>query len=280
MIIWLASYPKSGNTLVRSILCSYLFTNDGNFNFDLLKYIGQFPQNFIFKKIGVDIDNTFEVEKNYIPAQKFINSINKSNFLKTHSSFELNYHYKFTDLENTLGAIHIVRDPRNIITSFSNHFEISLEKSLENMLADSFYAGVNSKMESPVFVGSWSSNYNSWKSDLLKNRYLLIKYEDLLSKKKQTVIHILEFIAELSKTKLIINEKKLENSLKTTEFDYLKKMEKKDTFIEAITSSQTGKKINFFNLGPKNKWQKLLKEKIRKRIEESFKKEMLELGYL
>ena len=157
---------------------------------------------------------------------------------------------------------------------------IKLEKSLENMLADSFYAGVNSKMESPVFVGSWSSNYNSWKSDLLKNRYLLIKYEDLLSKKKQTVIHILEFIAELSKTKLIINEKKLENSLKTTEFDYLKKKEKKDTFIEAITSSQTGKKINFFNLGPKNKWQKLLKEKIRKRIEESFKKEMLELGYL
>ena len=63
MIIWLASYPKSGNTLLRSILCSYLFTNDGNFNFELLKYIKQFPSKYFFHKIGVDTENLIEVEK-------------------------------------------------------------------------------------------------------------------------------------------------------------------------------------------------------------------------
>ena len=36
MIVWLASYPKSGNTFVRSLLSSYIFSKDGNFNFDLL----------------------------------------------------------------------------------------------------------------------------------------------------------------------------------------------------------------------------------------------------
>ena len=43
MIIWLASYPKSGNTWLRSLLASYFYSKDGSFDFDLLKNIGQFP---------------------------------------------------------------------------------------------------------------------------------------------------------------------------------------------------------------------------------------------
>lgn len=41
MIIYLASYPKSGNTWLRSLLSSYYFSNDGNFKIDLLKNIPQ-----------------------------------------------------------------------------------------------------------------------------------------------------------------------------------------------------------------------------------------------
>ena len=44
MIIWLASYPKSGNTLLRSILSSYFYSNDGIFTFENLEKISQFPQ--------------------------------------------------------------------------------------------------------------------------------------------------------------------------------------------------------------------------------------------
>ena len=39
MIVWLASYPKSGNTLLRSILTSYFFSQNGDFNFELLNKI-------------------------------------------------------------------------------------------------------------------------------------------------------------------------------------------------------------------------------------------------
>ena len=70
MIIWLASYPKSGNTLVRSLLSSYIFSKDGNFNFEILKNIKQFPDNSLFKRIGVDINNEQEMYKNYINLQK------------------------------------------------------------------------------------------------------------------------------------------------------------------------------------------------------------------
>ena len=280
MIIWIASYPKSGNTLVRSILSSYLFTSDGNFKFELLNYIKQFPSRYIFDKINVDIDNKFEVEKNYIKAQKLINSFNKSNFLKTHSAYKLNYHYNFTNFENTLGAIYIVRDPRNVVTSFSNHYDITLEESLECMTSKSFYIGKGFKTDFPTFVGSWSYNYNSWKSEELKNRCLLIKYEDLINQKEDTIIQILQFIAKLSKIKLKLNKKKLQNSIKTTDFEYLQNLEKEKGFVEAMTSKIKDKKIKFFYLGPKNNWEKTLNEEIKKKIEINFKKEMIELGYI
>tara|TARA_B110000459_G_scaffold113996_1_gene126048 strand:+ start:167 stop:403 length:237 start_codon:yes stop_codon:yes gene_type:complete len=76
MFIWLASYPKSGNTLVRSLLASYFFSKDGNFDFDVIKNIKQFPTSELFEKIGVDLKNEKEVLKNYIKVQENINQKN------------------------------------------------------------------------------------------------------------------------------------------------------------------------------------------------------------
>ena len=50
MLIWVASYPKSGNTWVRSFLSAYYFTKNGNFEFELLKKIPQYPQSIFFNK--------------------------------------------------------------------------------------------------------------------------------------------------------------------------------------------------------------------------------------
>ena len=94
MIIWLASYPKSGNTLVRSLLSAYIFSKDGNFNFKLLRNIKQFPDNSLFKRIGVDINNQQEMYKNYINLQKSFYDKKSIRFLKTHSCFLM---VKFTD---------------------------------------------------------------------------------------------------------------------------------------------------------------------------------------
>ena len=72
MIIWLASYPKSGNTFLRAMLSSYFYSKNGDFNFDLLKNIQQFPTKQIFKEMEVDISDNYEVAKNYIRAQENI----------------------------------------------------------------------------------------------------------------------------------------------------------------------------------------------------------------
>ena len=57
MIIWLASYPKSGNTLVRSMLTSYLFSKDGHFNFELLSNVKQFPNDTILEELKVNTED-------------------------------------------------------------------------------------------------------------------------------------------------------------------------------------------------------------------------------
>ena len=106
MIIWLASYPKSGNTLLRSMLTAYFYSKDGTFNFELLKNINQFPNQTLFKNLGIDENNELEVIKNYIKAQEWINkrSGRSINFIKTHNSLnDINGH-RFTNLKNTLGA--------------------------------------------------------------------------------------------------------------------------------------------------------------------------------
>ena len=86
MIVWLASYPKSGNTFVRALLTSYFFCNNGILDFKLLNSISVFPQELIFKKFGVDIYNEREVLKNYVRIQKLINKQNSIQFIKTHSA--------------------------------------------------------------------------------------------------------------------------------------------------------------------------------------------------
>ena len=285
MIIWLASYPKSGNTFLRTLLTSYFFTKDGNFSFEVLKNIKQFPDNGVFEKLGIDISNEKEVIKNYIKVQEETNKRDGKaiRFLKTHSTLQDMDGYKFTDLNNCLGAIYIVRDPRNIATSYSNHEQTSLDEAIERIKKFRIIGGIKDskdrKSETITHVGSWSSHYASWKEFKKVDRYLLIKYEDLLKDTEKTFSKVLNFIYKITKTKLDLDKNKLKNVLKTTTFDNLKNLEKNSNFPEANTGLN-GKKITFFKYGAKNNWKDFLTSKNIKTLEDSFKKEMEELGYL
>ena len=278
MFIWLASYPKSGNTLVRAMLASYFFSSNGNFNFDLLKNIRQFPANHFFKKFGININDDNEILKNYIEVQSRINNKSSVQFLKTHSSFNKFNDYSFTSLDVTLGAIYIIRDPRTLIESFSRHYQCSIEQSLDYILNGLLLK--RNEVHSMTIVGSWLGNYKSWKSFNFDNRYMLVKYEDLINKKEETFVKILKFIQRLSKSNIPINLKKIENTLVSTEFENMQKLEKKFGFKESPIDVKTGERIVFFEVGPKNNYKKVVDSKIINKIETSFFKELKELGYL
>ena len=284
MFIWLASYPKSGNTLVRSLLASYFFSKDGIYNFDLIKNIKQFPHARLFESLGFDIRNEKELIKNYIKVQESINQKNQIQFLKTHSYLFNIEGNGFTDLNNTLGSIYIVRDPRNVVTSLANFLDMSITKATDHLIHSPHIGGVKNtnKIEDimKTYTGTWSGNFNSWKSFKSNGKYLLIKYEDLISNKEENLKKILKFIYKLKNINFEIDETKIKNIIQSTSFENMKNLEKEKGFEEARISIETKEKIPFFNLGQKNEWKKLLDLETIKKIEKVFKKEMKELEYL
>jgi hypothetical protein len=284
MFIWLASYPKSGNTLVRSMLASYFFSKNGIYNFDLIKNILQFPTSKLFENLGIDITNEKEVIANYIRVQQSINKKGSTQFLKTHSYLFNIENNAFTDLNNSLGVIYIVRDPRNVVTSLANHSSISIEESTNYLINKWFFGGIlnsfNDSMRTRLYTGTWATNYKSWKSFKSQGKYLLIKYEDLLNKKEEVLLKMLRFIYKLNKKSFELNKVKLKNVIDSTSFERMKALEKVDGFNESKTDKRTGEKIPFFNLGKKNDWKKMISPKIKDKIENAFMDEMKELGYL
>ena len=275
MIIWLASYPKSGNTFLRSLLTSYLLTEDGKFDEKKLKEINQFPNLSLFKNIGIDTSDDLEIVKNYIKAQEKINSLdaNKIRFIKTHSSLNDINGYKFTDLKNTLGVIYVVRDPRSVVRSYANHNQLSLEDATDRLLE--FGATIGGIKGSDfgsnqivTHMGSWSSNYNTWKEFKKINSYLLVKYEDLVSDTRNTFLEILNFIYKLGGSKLEINNKKLKNTIETTTFESMQKLEKQKGFTESVIDDN-GKNIKFFKYGYKKNEKNILPQELKKKLKQN-----------
>ena len=64
MIIWLASYPKSGNTWLRLFISSILFSSDGNANFEDIKKIDQYPRRKFFDGLISNFEDMHEIKKN------------------------------------------------------------------------------------------------------------------------------------------------------------------------------------------------------------------------
>ena len=283
MIIWLASYPKSGNTYVRAFLSAYYFSANGHFDFSQIKNIDQFPHEKFYKQ---KVNNMKETSKQWMPIQRKINQDKKIKFFKTHS-FLGNYEGNiFTSPETTLGAVYIIRDPRNVLTSLKNHFSLEDDKALK-MITDKerWLMSNNGSFASYTYISSWSNNYLSW----LRNnqfRRLFIKYEDLITNKYETFRDIIVFTNTLMNRAEGVDKSKLQKAIETTNFNILKKKEISETFNGSESSFKDWRKFHsenknlFFNLGPENNWKEILKKNISNEIENNFEKEMKKLRYL
>jgi len=251
MIIWLASYPKSGNTWLRFFILSLFFGDKGEIDLGHIKNIEQFPSKSQFTNLGINLKDLREISKNWINVQKKINLSKKIRFYKTHNTLCRIDNNFFTDQNNTLGTIYIVRDPRNIITSLTHHYSFNYSDALyymrdeKSVLMDKSHENDHSNF---TYLSSWSKHYRSW----IENndfKILFIKYEDLEKNKIDVFTKIINFINELMNDDSPINEKKLLNCIKSTNFNNLKNKELNEGFAESVYSKTTGKRINFFNLG-------------------------------
>ena len=162
MIIWIASYPKSGNTWLRLLISNYLWSNDLNL-FSNLKYIQRFPNKKFFEGIIHEDElkkNDMKIFKHFITAQEKINLNNELNILKTHNFAGSIFGYPFTNSENSCGAICIIRDPRSVVVSHAYHHGFDFEKSTNRILDKTVIAFNDGYLEARL---SWNVHYSSWK---------------------------------------------------------------------------------------------------------------------
>lgn len=279
MIVWLASYPKSGNTWVRIFISTLLYSSEKT-KVDINKqHLKQFPNRSNFKNLTNNFLNLDELSKNYISAQDIINLEKGIKFYKTHSANWKNFdkNYYFTNYENSLGVIHIVRDPRNVITSILDYYNKENYQEALNFLIDRGKVVGGTKHESgvPTILLSWADHYNSWK--VFKKNYLLVKYENLLTDPVNEFLKITNFLGSIVKFKF--EEKEILELIENCKFEKFSNQEDNHGFIDNSSTNKSLRK-KFFKLGPNNNWEKLLDSQIRSKIEKTFENEMKELQYL
>ena len=170
MITWIASYPKSGNTWMKLFLKCYF--NDSSNNFSINKRKGDiftietFPMVNKFKEMNINFLNFEDIAKNWIDMQTLINLNNKTNYLKTHNAMCSINNYQFTNNQNTIGAIYIVRDPRDIALSYASFLNKKVDDTIDYMISDNAFEQdlFQNTLYKKSVMGSWSYHYNSWKN--------------------------------------------------------------------------------------------------------------------
>lgn len=275
MIIWIASYPKSGNTWVRFFLKSYFNNYYSNITlapkiYDNFK-IQNFPNIFFMKERNVNYLNFQEIVKNWKNMQDYINLNNKTNFLKTHNALCTIKNYPFTTSENTSGGIYVVRDPRDVVISASEYYGISKDKMISTLINPKFFNYSLTNPKNIDFISSWKFHFHSWRK-LDGIPYLIIKYEDMIKDINKTFMMVMNFLADLINFK--VNYNQIEFSINSSSFDVLKKTETELKYKEI----NDGKP--FFRSGETSQWKNKLNKTQLEIFENEFEEELCLLEYI
>ncbi len=271
--IFLASYPKSGNTWLRSIIGNF-YNFDKEFSLNDLKSIPllSIKKHFNEFQNKVYITNNelhFDwVSQNIIKCQKILNNkLNHLNIFKTHSV----RHKNFTNETVNAGFIYIVRDPRDIIVSLKNFSGKEIDKTIDEFLfSRSLMITTNGAQE---LLSTWELNVQSWLNYNSVPR-LIIKYEDLKLNPKEIILNIKQFLNKIHRLNINLRDQDIDKIIENTNFNNLKKLEDKNGFDEATIHS------NFFRSGTSNQWKDILSSTQVKLIEKNLKSLMSYFNYI
>ena len=122
------------------------------------------------------------------------------------------------------------------------------------------------------FISNWKNNCISWIDIKFKCPKLILRYEDIVYKKKEALLSIINFFEQNYNFKFNNIENKITNILNSTNFNTLKKMEEINGFEEKVNGL-------FFREGKKNQWKKILSDKQIKLIENNFSDLMQKYNY-
>jgi Sulfotransferase domain len=270
-IIWLASYPKSGNTWFRSFLTALQNEVEVDIN-DITEGKIFSSRNRFNWELDLDSSLLTYDEIKSLQGKTYIGLSNKNDqkqFYKIHDAFVKNgiNEYIVPDLP-TLCALYFVRNPLDVAVSFANHNASSTQETIELMADMEFHLGAEwgHQFQQPLLT--WSQHYLSW-TTLPSFPVLVIRYEDMLTDSFNTFKKAVNFIG------LEYSDSEIQAAIDASSFEKLKKQEEENGFREKNPNSP-----RFFNNGTSGTWKgKLTEEQIAKVIADHGEV-MRELGYL
>lgn len=249
-IVWIASYPKSGNTWFRAMLNNLLNEGVEPQNINKLDVSGIASSRTMFDNLsGVSSSDLsleeIELYRPFVYKQLTANSKDIV-YLKAHDAWSKNKAGNpLFPRELTKGVIYIIRHPLDVAVSLSYHNSESIEETMKKMNNDSYGLCLGNKRlfnQLPQKMSRWSDHVRSWVINSGLNVHV-IRYEDMIDNPTETFAESLEFL------NIQYDNLKLRKAIKNSEFNTLKSQEQAEGFVE--------KPINvasFFRKGRKSDW--------------------------
>ncbi len=271
-IIWLASYPKSGNTWLRAFLHNLLRNPDQPFDinrltaFSLGDSLPQFYKQLDPRPPG---ELGFEDIARLRPSvHRLMTEASPDNvFVKTHNALVEDYDVPLITLELTAGAIYVVRDPLDVAMSYSHHLGASIDDTIQFMAASAARTPSGDAFVTEK-ICSWSVHVESWTAN--PNRTLhVVRYEDMHTQPIKTFAGIARFLG------LTPPRERLEKAIRSSSFRVLQEQEKRHGFIERSPVAE-----RFFRSGRMGEGRKLLTPAQIARIVADHGPQMARFGYL
>jgi hypothetical protein len=271
-IVWLASYPKSGNTWLRAFLANLVANRaepvalndlpryaEDEANPDLFGALAGRPSS----ELGIDEIAALRPQVHAAIAQRARGTC----FVKTHNMAGSFDGHPLHNWDVTAGAICVVRNPLDVAVSMTHHFGIDLDEAIER-LGDENVATLNDAQFVTQILGSWSLHVKSW-ADIDNERFLVLRYEDLIGKPAKPFAKVAKLVG------LGQDRARIERAIRHAGFQSLASMEKKHGFIEA-----SDKGARFFRKGRINEWRKALSREQVQRVVAAHREQMQRFGYV
>ncbi|MDD3443805.1 MAG: sulfotransferase domain-containing protein [Zavarzinia sp.] len=271
-LIWLASYPKSGNTWLRTFLHHLLINPPAPLPPDALSRftIGDHHRAWYDKVAGTSTWGwpEKEIAKLRPRAQALMTGAHPDSvFIKTHSMLGERDGIPLIVPEATSGGIYVVRDPRDVVISAADHYGLTIDEMIGRMRSSQ--AGTGGTQDSIItHQGSWSEHVLSW-THVPMPGFHTVRYEDMEQKPMKTFGGIAHFLG------LKPSRERLERAIKFSSFKVLQNQEAKHGFKERSSFSE-----RFFRVGKSGQWKNKLTPEQVAEIEHDHGEQMRRFGYL
>lgn len=274
-IVWLASYPKSGNTWTRAFLHNLLNVVKGEAEGAqdinrMNEYTTWDISAETFNKVlGKD---AAKASRDEIAAtrprvqQRIADEATGLIFVKTHNALVQDRGHPTINLNVTSGVVYIVRNPLDVAISFSHHMGGTIDDAIKRMEAKGYETTGSARTAFEVY-GSWSQHVYSWTRRPNRALYIL-RYEDMHSDPEKS-------FGQLARH-LLINpsRKQLQRAIELSSFDQLQKQEETSGFREKPKTAE-----RFFRKGQVGEWKTALTSAQIDRIIVAHRPQMRRFGY-